>query len=97
MGSVPVAVPPRVRASRRRLETGRYFVACVACICDALVCEEIGSKWPDSGGAYLYLRELYGRETWGRLMAFLFIWEFLVSGPAEIASGFIAIARYLVI
>jgi len=71
-----------------------YGVACIACMCDALVWGEIGSMWPESGGAYVYLRELYGRNTWGRLVAFMFVWQFFISGPAEAASGLIAIAEY---
>ena len=27
-------------------------------------------------------------------MAFLFIWQFILSGPLEIASGYIGFARY---
>src|SRR5262249_9118909 len=50
---------------------------------------------PGSGGSYLYLREGFGRETFGRLMAFLFIWQFIISGPLEIASGYIGFAKYL--
>src|SRR5205823_3379892 len=30
-----------------------------------------------------------------RLMAFLFIWQFIISGPMEIASGYIGFAQYL--
>ena len=30
----------------------------------------------------------------GRLMAFLFIWQFILSGPLEIASGYIGFAKY---
>lgn len=72
-----------------------YGVACIACLCDSLVWGEIGSMWPESGGAYVYLRELYGNKTWGRLISFMFVWQFFISGPAEAASGFIAIAEYL--
>jgi amino acid transporter len=50
---------------------------------------------PGSGGSYQYLREGFGRERWGRLVAFLFIWQFILSGPLEIASGYIGFARYL--
>src|SRR5262245_3049265 len=32
--------------------------------------------------------------SWGRLMAFLFVWQFLISGPLEVASGLIAIAIF---
>ena len=28
-------------------------------------------------------------------MAFLFIWQFILSGPLEIASGYIGFSRYL--
>ncbi|MBL8186873.1 MAG: APC family permease, partial [Acidobacteria bacterium] len=40
-------------------------------------------------------REGFGSKTFGRLMAFLFIWQFIVSGPFEIASGYIGFAQYL--
>jgi len=72
-----------------------YGIAVLACVCDSLVWGEIGSMWPESGGSYVYLRELYGPNTWGRFAAFMFIWQFFISGPAEVASGCIAIAEYL--
>ena len=50
---------------------------------------------PYSGGSYIYLRESYGKDKWGRFMAFLFIFQFLISAPIEIASGFIAMAQYM--
>jgi amino acid transporter len=49
---------------------------------------------PGSGGTYQYLRTAFGPERWGRLMAFLFIWQFILSGPLEIASGYIGFANY---
>lgn len=61
---------------------------------DGLIWSELGAAFPGSGGTYLYLLECYGRQRWGRLMAFLFIWQFLLSGPLEIASGLIAIAQF---
>src|SRR5207248_7739789 len=61
---------------------------------DGLVWSELGATLPGSGGSYLYLLECYGRQRWGRLMAFLFVWQFLLSGPLEIASGLIAIALF---
>ncbi|HEV3446385.1 MAG TPA: amino acid permease, partial [Gemmataceae bacterium] len=48
---------------------------------DSLIWSELGAALPGSGGSYLYLLECYGRNRWGRLMAFLFIWQFLISGP----------------
>merc|ERR1719210_729611 len=73
-----------------------YGVACIACMCDSLVWAELGSMWPVSGAPYVYLRELYGRETLGRLASFMYVWQFFVSCPCEVASGFIAVAEYLV-
>jgi amino acid transporter len=62
---------------------------------DGLVWSELGAAMPGSGGSYVYLLESFGRQRWGRLMAFLFIWQFLLSGPLELASGFIAIDGFL--
>jgi amino acid transporter len=37
---------------------------------DGLVWSELGAMLPGSGGTYVYLLESYGRDRWGRLMAF---------------------------
>src|ERR1044072_1579518 len=71
-----------------------WFIAVLIAIPDGMVWSELGASLPGSGGTYVYLREGYGRETWGRLMAFLFIWQFILSGPLEIASGYIGFAKY---
>src|SRR5947209_7195481 len=63
-------------------------------LCDGLFWSELATHFPGSGGTYLYHLECYGRGTWGRLMAFLFIWQFLLSGPLEIGSGLISIAQF---
>lgn len=73
-----------------------YAIACLACACDSMVWAELGSMWSKSGGPYVYLRQLYGEHTWGRLVSFMYVWQFFVSCPAEVASGFIAVAEYLV-
>ena len=72
-----------------------WVVALVIAITDGMVWSELGAALPGSGGSYVYLREAFGRETFGRLLAFLFIWQFILSGPLEIASGFIGFVRYL--
>jgi amino acid transporter len=61
---------------------------------DGLIWAELGATLPGSGGSYLYLLESYGRRRWGRLMAFLFNWQFLISGPLEVGSGLIAMAAF---
>lgn len=72
-----------------------WFVAFLITLCDGLVWSELGAMMPGSGGSYVYLRDGYGRHTFGRLMAFLFIWQFIFSGPLEIASGYIGFSSYL--
>lgn len=71
-----------------------WLVAVVICLPDGMIWSELGSRLPGSGGSYVYLRDGFGRERWGRLMAFLFIWQFIISGPLEIASGYIGFAGY---
>jgi len=73
-----------------------WIVALLIALPDGLIWSELGAAMPGSGGSYLYLREAFGRETFGRLVAFLFIWQFILSGPLEIASGCIGFAQYLV-
>jgi amino acid transporter len=63
-------------------------------LCDGLVYAELGSLYPGSGGSYVFLREAFGRERWGRLLAFLFAWQFVVSAPLVIATGYIGFAHY---
>jgi amino acid transporter len=72
-----------------------WLVALLIVIPDGMVWSELGAAMPGSGGSYVYLREGFGRESFGRLMAFLFIWQFVISGPLEIASGYIGFAQYL--
>jgi amino acid transporter len=71
-----------------------WLAAGALMLVDGLIWSELGATLPGSGGSYLYLLECYGRERWGRLMAFLFIRQFLISGPLEVASGLIAIAQF---
>ena len=71
-----------------------WIVALVIVICDGMVWSELGAAMPGSGGSFHYLREAFGRTRFGPLMAFLFVWQFILSGPLEIASGYIGFAAY---
>jgi amino acid transporter len=71
-----------------------WLLALVIVICDAMVWSELGAAMPGSGGSFVYLRETFGAQRFGRLMAFLFVWQFVLSGPLEIASGYIGFAQY---
>ena len=71
-----------------------WLVALVIVIADGLVWSELGAMMPGSGGTYRYLREGFGGGRTSRLMAFLFIWQFILSGPLEIATGYIGASNY---
>jgi amino acid transporter len=72
-----------------------WIVALVIALSDGMVWSELGAAMPGSGGSFGYLRDAFGRESFGRLMAFLFVWQFILSGPLEIASGYIGFSQYL--
>ena len=72
-----------------------WLVGVIIAIADGLVVAELGAALPAAGGTYVFLREGFGRKTWGRMFAFLFIWQILFAGPLEIASGNIGLVQYL--
>src|SRR2546421_572663 len=72
-----------------------WLAALVIVVCDGMVWSELGAAMPGPGGSFGYLREAFGPQRLGRLMAFLFVWQFILSGPLEIASGYIGFAQYL--
>ena len=72
-----------------------WFVGAIIAVADGLVVSELGASLAGSGGPYVFLRDSYGRERWGKLMAWMFIWQFLFSGTLEIASGSIGMVQYL--
>src|SRR5690348_15061140 len=61
---------------------------------DGFVWSELGAAMPKAGGTYVFLREAYGPEKWGRLMSFLFVWQTFVQAPLSIASASIGFASY---
>jgi len=72
-----------------------WVVAAVLVFCDGLVWSELGAAIPGSGGSYHFLSRIYGGTRFGRLIPFLFIWQFAVSGTLEMASGYIGAIDYL--
>jgi amino acid transporter len=71
-----------------------WVVALTIVVADGMLWSELGAALPGSGGSFRYLVEAFGPATWGRLVGFLFIWQFILSGPLEIASGYIGFANY---
>src|SRR6476660_1297958 len=71
-----------------------WLVAGVLILFDGMIWGELGAALPAAGGSYHFLLESYGRSTWGRLMAFLFVWQILISGPLEVGSGLVLAAQF---
>ena len=62
---------------------------------DGSVWAELGAKWPEAGGSYSFLQNLYGKKNWGRLLSFLYIWQTIIQAPLVVASGAIGFSQYL--
>lgn len=90
-----ITIPLFLKAMRGPQALLAFPAAALLVLCDGLIWSELGAALPASGGTYHYLREIFGRYRWGRLLPFLFIWQFLVSGSLELASGYIGGAQYL--
>lgn len=72
-----------------------WLLGAVLALCDGLVWSELAAAMPGAGGTYLYLREAFRGTRAGGILPFLFIWQFIFSGPLEIASGYIGFAQYV--
>lgn len=72
-----------------------WALGALVALCDGMIWSELAAAMPGSGGTYLYLKETFRRTRIGRLIPFLFIWQFIFSGPLEIASGFIGFSMYV--
>src|SRR6516225_11188846 len=71
-----------------------WIAGAVLALCDGLVWAELGAAMPSAGGSYRYLKEIYGPQTLGRLLSFLFIWQLSFSAPLSVASGCIGLSHY---
>ena len=72
-----------------------WVLGAAIALCDGLVWSELAASMPTTGGTYVYLREAFKRTRLGGLLPFLFIWQFIFSGPLEIASGYIGFSQYV--
>ncbi|TWR26525.1 amino acid permease [Mucilaginibacter pallidiroseus] len=61
---------------------------------DAMIWSELGAAFPMAGGSYNFLKATYGKNGFGRLMSFLFVWQTMIQAPLVIASAAIGFAAY---
>ncbi len=89
-----ITIPLVLTALHGPLSLIGWLAGALLAICDGLVWAELGSLLPGSGGTYGYLLEIFGRARFGRLLAFLFVWQTLFFAPLVLASGYIGFANY---
>ena len=89
-----VTIPLVIAALGGPLALVGWIAGAVVALCDGLVWAELASRYPGSGGTYVYLRETFGPQRLGKALAFLFNWQFLLYAPCLLASGYIGFANY---
>jgi amino acid transporter len=89
-----VTIPLVIAALGGPLALVGWIAGAVVALCDGLVWAELSSRYPGSGGTYVYLRNVFGPQRLGKALAFLFNWQFLLYAPCLLASGYIGFANY---
>ena len=72
-----------------------WILGAVLSFMDGAVWSELGAAMPAAGGSYVFLKEIYGPKSWGKLFSFLLIWQTVFQAPLVIASGSIGFSQYL--
>ena len=72
-----------------------WILGALISISDGMVWSELSANFPGSGGTYHFYDAVYGESRIGRLLKFVFVWQFLFSGPLEVATGAIGLTQYL--
>jgi amino acid transporter len=72
-----------------------WVLGALIALADGLIWCELAVAFPGSGGTYHFFDAAYGESTTGRLLKFLFVWQFFFSGPLEIATGAIGLTKYV--
>jgi fructoselysine transporter len=70
-----------------------WLLGALLSFCDGMIWSELGAKWPQAGGSYKFLQNLFGGKK-GALFSFLYIWQTSIQAPLVIASGAIGFAQY---
>jgi fructoselysine transporter len=89
-----IVIPFVVRAMNGPQAIFAWVFGALLALLDGCVWAELGAAMPQAGGSYVFLREAYGPQKFGRLMSFLFIWQTLFQAPLSISSGALGFADY---
>jgi len=72
-----------------------WLLGALLAFLDGSVWAELGARWPQAGGSYVFLQNVYGNKKFGRMMSFLFVWQTTFQAPLVVASGAIGFSQYL--
>src|SRR5579862_7614559 len=89
-----ITIPLVLAALGGPLALTAWIAGALLALCDGLVWAELSSRLPGSGGTYVYLRAAFGEHSFGRALAFLFNWQYLLFAPCVLASGYIGMVNY---
>jgi amino acid transporter len=90
-----LTLPLVIAAAGSRFAVWAWILGAAIALCDGLVCAELGAAFPDAGGSYAFLRQIYSPHGAGRWVSFLYVWQLSFSAPLSIASGCIGLAAFL--
>ncbi|MGA3263751.1 MAG: APC family permease [Terracidiphilus sp.] len=90
-----ITLPLVIAAAGYRLSVWAWVLGAVIAVADGLVWAELGAAFPQAGGSYAFLREIYGPEGAGNWLSFLYVWQLSFSAPLAIASGCIGLSSFL--
>jgi amino acid transporter len=90
-----LTLPLVIAAAGSRFTVWAWLLGAGIAVCDGLVCAELGAAFPQAGGSYTFLRQIYGEHGPGRWISFLYVWQLSFSAPLSIASGCIGLATFL--
>jgi len=88
-----ITIPLVLAALHGPLSLTAWILGAIVAMCDGLVWAELGAALPRAGGLYAFFLELFGPRS-GRLLAFLFVWQFVITTPFLLASGYIGFSQY---
>jgi amino acid transporter len=90
-----ITLPLVIAAAGYKLSVWAWVLGAAIAVADGLVWAELGAAFPQAGGSYAFLREIYGPKKAGNWLSFLYVWQLSFSAPLSIASGCIGLASFL--
>jgi amino acid transporter len=90
-----ITLPLVIAAAGFHLSVWAWVLGAAIAVADGLVWAELGAAFPQAGGSYAFLREIYGPQGAGNWLSFLYVWQLSFSAPLSIASGCIGLSSFL--